>query len=51
VGPYKIIRIYRQPRDREYMPLLEEACRLLTAKRLVRNKRRQVYEVIDKPTE
>jgi hypothetical protein len=42
------IRIYRQTRDREYMPLVEEACRLLTAKRLKRGKRRLVYELVDR---
>jgi hypothetical protein len=43
------IRIYRQARDREFMPLVEEACRLLTAKRLTRNKRRLIYHVVDHP--
>ena len=41
------IRIYRQPRERKFMPLVEEACRLLTEKRLFRDKRRLVFEVVD----
>lgn len=43
------IRIFRQPRDREYMPLVEVACRLLTARRLTRNRRRLIYELVDRP--
>jgi hypothetical protein len=43
------IRIFRQPRDREFMPLVEEACRLLTQKRLHRNNRRLIYEMVDPP--
>lgn len=43
------IRIFRQPRDREYMPLVEEACRLLTAKKLTRGRRRLIYELVDRP--
>lgn len=43
------IRIWRQPRDRKVMPLVEEACRLLTARGLVRHGRRLHYEVVDPP--
>ena len=43
------IRIYRRDRDRELMPLVEEACRLLTAKGLVRAKRRLCFELVDPP--
>ncbi len=43
------IRIYRRERDRELMPLVEEACRLLTAKGLVRGKRRLRFEVVESP--
>ena len=45
------IRIWRQPRDREFMPLVEEACRRLTDKRIMRGKRRLVFELVDKPNE
>ncbi|MDI7269436.1 MAG: hypothetical protein QME96_15720, partial [Myxococcota bacterium] len=44
------VRIWRQERDRKVMPLVENACRLLTEKRLVRNKRRLVYELVDRPS-
>ena len=43
------IRIYRHPRDREAMLLVEAACRLLTSKNLTRDKRRLVYELVDHP--
>jgi len=43
------IRIYRRDRDRDLMPRVEEACRLLTAKRLQRGKRRLCFEVVDPP--
>ena len=41
------IRIWRQPRDRDIMPLVETACRLLTDRSLVRDKRVVRYEVVD----
>ena len=44
------VRIYRHDRDRKVMPLVETACRLLTEKRLMRNKRRLIYEVVDRPS-
>jgi hypothetical protein len=43
------IRIYRQPRDRDIMLLVEEACRRLTDFRIVRKKRRLVFELVDRP--
>jgi hypothetical protein len=43
------IRIWRQPRDRDIMPLVETACRLLTDRSLVRDKRLLRYEVVDQP--
>ena len=43
------IRIYRHPRDEQVMKLVEQACRLLTSKRLVRDSRRLIYEVVEPP--
>jgi len=43
------VHIWRQPRDPEIMPLVEEACRLLTAKRLMHDQRRLIFEVTDPP--
>ena len=43
------IRIWRQPRERKFMDAVEEACRRLTAKRLVREKRTLRFEVVDQP--
>jgi hypothetical protein len=43
------IRIYRHDRDTELMPRVAEACRLLTAKRLVRGKRTLAFELVDPP--
>lgn len=43
------IRIFRQPRERQLMPRVEEACRLLTARALRRGKRVLRFEVIDRP--
>lgn len=43
------IRIFRQPRDRDLMPAVEEACRLLTARGLRRDKRVVRFELIDRP--
>jgi len=43
------VRIWRQPRDRQFMPLVEEACRRLTDKRIMRGKRCLVFELVDKP--
>jgi hypothetical protein len=43
------IRIYRHHRDRELMPLVEEACRLLTARELTRDGRRLRFELVDRP--
>lgn len=41
------IRIFRQSRERDLMPKVEEACRLLTARRLRRDKRLLKFEVVD----
>jgi transposase len=43
------IRIFRQPRERELMPHVEAACRLLTARALRRDKRTLRFEVVDRP--
>ena len=43
------IRIWYQPRDRELMPLVEAACKQLTARGLVRDKRRLSFEVVERP--
>jgi transposase len=43
------IRIFRQARERELMPRVEEACRLLTARALRRDKRVLRFEVVDGP--
>ena len=43
------IRIFRQARERELMPRVEEACRLLTARALRRDKRVLRFEVVDAP--
>ena len=37
------VRIWRQPRDRRFMPLVEHACAALTARRLSVDKRRLVF--------
>jgi hypothetical protein len=42
-------RIFRQSRDRDLMPKVEEACRLLTARKLRRGKRVLRFEVVDRP--
>lgn len=44
------IRIFRHPRDREAMRLVEQACHLLTAKRLSRDERRLIFELVDPPS-
>jgi hypothetical protein len=41
------IRIWRQPRDREAMPLVERACEKLTALGLRRGERRLRFELVD----
>ncbi len=43
------IRIWRQPRDRQLMPLVGRACELLTERKLVRDKRRLRFELVDRP--
>lgn len=43
------IRIYRQPRDPDTMALVETACRRLTDRRLVRDHRRLIFELVDRP--
>ena len=43
------IRIYRHDRDAALMARVGEACERLTAKRLVRGKRRLVFELVDPP--
>lgn len=43
------IRIFRQARERELMPRVEQACRLLTARALRRDKRTLRFEVVDRP--
>lgn len=45
------IRIWRQPRDRAMVPLVEEGCRRLTAQCLRRGKRLLRYELVDRPTD
>ena len=41
------IRIWRQARDRRFMPLVEQACTALTARCLVVDDRRLVFDVVD----
>lgn len=43
------IRIFRQPRDRDLMPAVEQACRLMTERGLFRDKRRLRFEMVDRP--
>lgn len=43
------IRIWRQPRDRRMMPLVERACLALTERRLVTDGRRLSFELVDQP--
>jgi hypothetical protein len=43
------IRIYRHDRDAELMSRVDEACRLLTEKRIVRDRRTMVFELVDPP--
>ncbi len=43
------VRIYRADRDTELMARVEEACRRLTAKQLVRGRRRLIFELIEPP--
>ena len=43
------IRIWRQHRDREFMPLVEQACDRLTRRRIMRGKRRLIFELVDRP--
>lgn len=50
VGGTETIRIYRHDRDRELMPLIEEACRLLTDKELLRGDRTLRFELVDPPS-
>lgn len=49
VGNTETIRIYRHDRDRQLMPLVEEACRQLTDKALVRDTWRLRFELVDPP--
>jgi len=49
-GTTETIRIYRHDRDRELMPLIDGACRLLTEKNLVRGGRRLRFELVEPPT-
>lgn len=42
------IRIYRHDRDRELMPMVEEACRLLTARGIVKDGRQLRFELVDR---
>ena len=43
------IRIWQQPRERKFMDAVDKACRRLTDRRLVRDKRVLRFEVADKP--
>ena len=43
------IQIWRQSRERRHMEAVQRACERLTAKGLVRDKRRVRFEVVDKP--
>jgi hypothetical protein len=43
------IRIWRQPRERRFMDAVGIACGKLTARKLVREKRTLVFEVVDRP--
>ena len=43
------IRLYRHSRDRELMPLVEEACKRLSHKKLRRNRRLLRFELVDRP--
>lgn len=42
------IRIWRQPRERRFMPLVEKACEKLSALKLTSAKRRLRFELVDK---
>jgi len=43
------IRLWRHPRDRKVMELVEAACKRLTHKKLRRGKRRLVFQLVDQP--
>jgi len=43
------IRIWRQPRERRFMPLVEKACAPLTARKLTSGRRTLRFEVADRP--
>jgi len=45
----EVIRIWRQPRDRRFMPLVERACRELTERGLLADGRRLSFELADQP--